>query len=93
MNENLQSYEKLWWQQSNNCFADYFYIIPLGIMRYMTHGFFEILAYFIGGLAGGIVSIALIKHNLQENRVLIDSLDLIRIIDLSSCMFELSKRP
>jgi len=74
-------------------FADYFHIIPLGIMRYMTHGFFEILAYFIGGLAGGIVSIALIKHNLQENRVLIDSLDLIRIIDLSSCMFELSKRP
>ena len=45
----------------------------------MTHGIFEIAAYFIAGLAGGIISIALIKHNLQENRVLIDSLDLVLI--------------
>ena len=33
--------------------AGYFHIFSLGILRYMTHGVFEILAYFIGGLAGG----------------------------------------
>ena len=47
--------------------------------RFMTHGLLEIAAYFIAGLAGGIISIALIKHNLQEDRVLFDSLDLILI--------------
>jgi len=57
----------------------YFSITTFSFFRYMTHGIFEIAAYFIGGLAGGIVSIALIKHNLQENRVLIDSLDLVLI--------------
>src|SRR3989338_2256735 len=60
-------------------FADYFYIIPLGIMRYMTHGFFEILAYFIGGLAGGIISVAVINHNVDSDKfvhILKDSIDL-----------------
>ncbi len=47
--------------------------------RFMTHGLLEIAAYFVAGLAGGIISIALIKHNLQEDRVLFDSLDLILI--------------
>ena len=47
--------------------------------RYMTHGLLEIAAYFIAGLAGGIISIALIKHNLKDDRVLLDSLDLILI--------------
>lgn len=57
----------------------YFTSTAIGFFRYMTHGFFEIAAYFVGGLAGGIISIALIKHNLQENRVLLDALDLILI--------------
>jgi len=30
-------------------------------------------------LAGGIISIALIKHNLKEDRVLMDALDMILI--------------
>src|SRR3989344_5494930 len=59
--------------------SSYFSVTAFSFFRYMTHGIFEIAAYFIGGLAGGIVSIALIKHNLQENRVLIDSLDLVLI--------------
>ena len=61
-------------------FIDYFHIIPLGILRYMTHGFFEILAYFIGGLAGGIISVAVINHDINSDRfthILKDSLDLI----------------
>ena len=57
----------------------YFGVAAFGFMRYMTHGILEITAYFTAGLAGGIISIALIKHNLRENRVLTDALDLIFI--------------
>lgn len=57
----------------------YFGVATFGFFRYMTHGIFEVAAYFVAGLAGGIISIALIKHNLKENAVLIDSLNLIFI--------------
>jgi len=53
-----------------------------GLFRYMTHGIFEIGGYFIGGLAGGIISVAAIRHSIgsQEfNHTVIDSLDLIFI--------------
>lgn len=59
--------------------STYLTIGAFSFLRYMTHGIIEIGAYFVAGLAGGIISIALIKHNLSENRVLIDSLDLILI--------------
>ena len=42
--------------------------IPLGLARYMIHGFPEILSYFTVALAGGIVSIAIIRHNFQSER-------------------------
>ncbi len=60
----------------------YFSLFTIGILRYMTHGFFEILAYFVGGLAGGIISVAVIKHDVQTKRfmrVLSDSFYLIAI--------------
>mgnify|MGYP001590226064 CR=1 FL=1 len=59
--------------------SSYLGVASFAFFRYMTHGILEIAAYFIAGLAGGIISVALIKHNLQEDRVLIDSLDLIII--------------
>ncbi len=58
----------------------YFSIFSVGVFRYMTHGVFEILAYFMGGLAGGIISVAVIRHQIgtkQFKKVLIDSVDLI----------------
>ncbi len=58
----------------------YFEITSLGILRYMIHGIPEILAYFIGGLSAGIVSIAIIKHDFRSEkfqRVLLDSADLL----------------
>ncbi|MBL7148067.1 MAG: stage II sporulation protein M [Nanoarchaeota archaeon] len=61
-------------------FGSYFAVIPIALLRYMTHGFFEILAYFIGGLAGGIISIAIIRHHTENKKfktVLTDSMDLI----------------
>lgn len=60
-------------------FSSYAGITALGFLRYLTHGLFEIAAYFVMGLAGGILSIALIKHNFQEEMILIDALDLIFI--------------
>lgn len=59
--------------------STYFNVATIGFFRYMTHGILEVAAYFIVGLAGGIISIALIKHNLKERKVLIDALDLIFI--------------
>ena len=56
--------------------------LPFGIMRYMIHGMPEIAAYFVGALAGGIVSIAIIKHDLKTEKfwsILQDSLNLIII--------------
>lgn len=60
--------------------AGYFHIFSLGLLRYMTHGVLEILAYFIGGLAGGIISVAVIRHDIRSRefrKVLMDSTDLI----------------
>ncbi len=62
--------------------AGYFHIFSVGILKYMTHGVFEIIAYFIGGLAGGIISVAVIRHEVDSREfrhVLKDSLDLIFI--------------
>lgn len=41
----------------------YSQIVSLGILQYLTHGVFEIIAYFVGALAGGILSIGVIKHD------------------------------
>jgi len=57
----------------------YLGVTTFSFFRYMAHGALEIAAYFVAGLAGGIISIAIIKHNLKENGVLIDVLDLVLI--------------
>lgn len=54
--------------------------IPFGIARYMLHGIPEIAAYFIAALAGGIISVAIIKHDINSNKfwnILQDSLNLV----------------
>lgn len=40
--------------------------IPLGIARYMIHGFPEIAAYFIVALAGGILGVGLARHGIRD---------------------------
>jgi len=42
--------------------------IPLGIARYMIHGFPEIAAYFVAALAGGIFGVGMIRHGLKDRR-------------------------
>jgi len=54
--------------------------LPIAIARYMIHGFPEIAAYFVGALAGGIISIAVIRREFKEDKfwdILQDSLNLI----------------
>ena len=56
--------------------------LPLGLARYMIHGIPEIGAYFAGALAGGIISIAVIKHDVHSEKfwiILQDSLNLVII--------------
>ena len=51
-----------------------------GLLRYMIHGIPEIAAYFIVALAGGIIGIAVIRHEFNTEKfwsTLRDSLDLI----------------
>lgn len=60
--------------------GSYFYAASLGLLRYSLHGIPEIVAYFIAGLAGGIISVAVIRHNYSTKafeRILLDSSDLI----------------
>ena len=56
--------------------------IPLGLLRYLFHGIPEIASYFIIALAGGIISIAVIKHEFNTPKfweVIRDSLSLMVI--------------
>lgn len=62
--------------------AGYMGVISYGLLKYSVHGIPEILAYFVGALAGGIISIAVIRHDFKGKKfehVLLDSTDLILI--------------
>ena len=62
--------------------SEYFGIVTIGVLRYAFHGVWEILAYFVGGVAGGIISVAIInKHYMDKNfsHVLFDASELLFI--------------
>lgn len=62
--------------------AQYFEVATVGLLMFSIHGIPEILAYFTAALAGGIISVAIIRHDFAtENfeRIVIDSADLIFI--------------
>ncbi len=44
--------------------------IPLGVLRYMIHGFPEIAAYFITALAGGIFGVGVIRNGIRSDKFL-----------------------
>ncbi|MCK5282052.1 MAG: stage II sporulation protein M [Nanoarchaeota archaeon] len=59
--------------------GNYAAIMSIALLKYLIHGIPEILAYFMAGLAGGIISIAVIRHDLKSNKfkhILLDSADL-----------------
>ena len=54
--------------------------LPLGMARYMIHGIPEIGSYFAGALAGGMISVAVINHEVRTEKfwvILQDSLNLV----------------
>lgn len=54
-------------------------VVSVGFLRYLIHGIPEIAGYFIGGIAGGILSVAIIKHDFKTEsfeRVVLDTADL-----------------
>ena len=62
--------------------AAYFYVISLSWLRYSIHGFPEVLAYVVAGVVGGIISVALMRHEFgtqKFERILLDTSDMILI--------------
>jgi stage II sporulation protein M len=60
----------------------YSHVVSLGVVKYLTHGVFEIVAYFVGALAGGILSIAVIRHEYKTKefkKIMLDSVDIVAI--------------
>lgn len=66
--------------------VNYLGVGTFSFFRFMFHGIVEIAAYFIAGIAGSIISIAVIKHNLQDETVLFDSVSLI-LLSLGVLLF------
>ena len=48
--------------------AHYFGIFSVGLLKYTIHGIPEILGYFVGGLAGGIISFGVVKEKFKSNK-------------------------
>ncbi|VVB53098.1 Stage II sporulation protein M [uncultured archaeon] len=70
-----------WGGTGNPAFLEYFAAFPLS-MSYLLHGLPEVLAYFLGALGGGIISVAVVKHHFRSEefkRVVLDSGDLIML--------------
>lgn len=62
--------------------AGYFEVFTIGLFMYSIHGIPEILAYFTAALAGGIISIAIIRHDYKSEKfekIILDSADLLLI--------------
>jgi len=58
--------------------------IPLGLVRYMIHGFPEIAAYFITALAGGILGVGVIRHGIGNKKFVKVVLNVIALILIAS---------
>ena len=58
--------------------------VPLAILRYSIHGIPEIIAYFAAGLAGGIISVAMMNRDLETNKFRKIMLD---VVDISLIAF------
>ena len=60
----------------------YLQIVSLGFLRYLLHGIPEIVSYFIGAIAGGIISVAVIKEKIGTRnfeKIILDSANLLLI--------------
>jgi uncharacterized membrane protein SpoIIM required for sporulation len=63
-------------------FTGYFEVVSAGFLKYAIHGVPEILAYFYGGIAGGIISVAIIRNHFateKSSAILLDIGELLLI--------------
>lgn len=61
---------------------NYWKSFSLGMLRYFVHGLPEIVAYFLAGLAGGILSVSIIRRDIESKRfekIMFDASQLILI--------------
>lgn len=62
--------------------GNYLHVVSLGLLKYSIHGIPEIAAYFYGGLAGGILSVALIRKHFKSKKfstIMVDFSELVLI--------------
>lgn len=65
--------------------GSYFQAGSLSVLRYLVHGIPEVSAYFLGAVAGGIISAAVVRSDYRDPRfyeILLDSIDLIAFASL-----------
>lgn len=65
--------------------SHYFSAVSIGVLRYVFHGVPEILGYFYGGLAGGIISVAIIRHHYTSKNFSIIIMDASELILIAVC--------
>ena len=46
--------------------AAYFKTLPISFLSFFIHGIFEILGYFVGAIAGGILSVSIIRKHYNQ---------------------------
>jgi len=66
-------------------FSAYFQAGSLSLLKYMMHGIPELSAYFLGAVAGGIISAAVVRSDYRDSKfydILLDSVDLIALASL-----------
>ncbi len=77
----------------------YLSVVSVGLLRYFLHGIPEILAYFYGGIAGGIISVAIIKNHFsteKASQILLDVGELLLIgfgLLIAAAIFEVYLTP
>jgi len=74
-------------------------LVSVGLLKYSLHGIPEIAAYFVGALAGGIISFSIIRRDFKGKnfeRIILDSADLLFIaigLILASAVLEVWVTP
>jgi hypothetical protein len=66
--------------------SSYFQAVPLALGAYMIHGTLEVIAYFLGAIAGGIISAAVVRHDYRSQKfkeVIVDSVDMIILASIT----------
>jgi uncharacterized membrane protein SpoIIM required for sporulation len=67
-------------------FVNYSSAVSVGLLRYMIHGIPEILAYFIGALAGGMLSIAVAHQEFNTDGFRKTSTDVVLLLGLAAAL-------